>query len=359
MKTDGTTERKPLKEVSHLQELEVPKPPATGHDLPVRVKAVAKMPATAAKKDGSDGDGDGGAPSGIRASFLSQGTWDRIDSDGNLLEGCGEGPTMDLCRGLGTAEYVDCPAGTREALKKQNDGANAEEGGAVAATLKCLTQNVNSRREDAPKFLVLFGSLREASTARKLAIEVARILTQYGAEVKFFDPHGLPLFNEDIAPSSEPKVMELHTLLRWCEGMVWVSPEYHGTISGVMKNQVDWMPLSVGGIRPTQGKTLAVMQVEGGSQSFNTVLAMRALGRWMRLVCIPNQVSVPRAQLFFDEGGKMLESSFRSRVVDVCDELYKFTLLLRGQNDYLLTRYSESQKSFAKITGAQENPGAG
>jgi len=239
---------------------------------------------------------------------------------------------------------------------KAHDAKNSD---AVHATLRVLNEGINSRHDKPPKFLIMYGSLRDASTAQSLAIEVSRILHKYGADVKIFDPHGLPLYNEDLDPTSNSKCTELHTLVHWCEGMVWVSPEYHGTISGVLKNQIDWMPLTVGAIRPTQGKTLAVMQVEGGSQTFNTVLAMRSLGRWMRLVCIPNQVSIPRAQLFFDENRKMFDSSFRARVVDVCDELYKFTLLLRGQNEYFTTRYSESRKGYRTIEGAQANPGAG
>jgi len=308
-------------------------------------------------EEGKGSDKGAGVGAGIRADMVRRTAWDTVDSDGNP-EHWGQGPALERCLAHGSAEYVDCPAGTREMLERLKVK-DAEVGGAVQASLRVLSEGISSRHENAPKFLVMYGSLRDESCAQSLAIEVSRILHKYGAEVKIFNPHGLPLFNEDIDPLSDPKVVELHTLLHWCEGMVWVSPEYHGTISGVMKNQVDWMPLSAGGIRPTQGKTLAVMQVEGGSQSFNTVLAMRALGRWMRLVCIPNQVSIPRAQLFFDETRKMLDSSFRARVVDVCDELYKFTLLLRGQDDYLTTRYSESHKVTRSIKGAQESPGAG
>lgn len=283
--------------------------------------------------------------------------WDAVDADGNV-DHLGQGPAVERCLRLGTAQYVNYPAGTQTMLErlKAHDAKNSD---AVHATLRVLNEGIQSRHDKPPKFLIMYGSLRDASTAQSLAIEVSRILHKYGADVKIFDPHGLPLYNEDLDPTSNSKCTELHTLVHWCEGMVWVSPEYHGTISGVLKNQIDWMPLTVGAIRPTQGKTLAVMQVEGGSQTFNTVLAMRSLGRWMRLVCIPNQVSIPRAQLFFDENRKMFDSSFRARVVDVCDELYKFTLLLRGQNEYFTTRYSESRKGYRTIEGAQANPGAG
>jgi len=297
---------------------------------------------------------------GIRGTMLlTPTTWDKIDSDGNL-DHLGQGPAIERCRRLGYAPYVDCPAGTRKILERMKVD-DPESGGAVQAILRVLNEGINSRHEKAPKFLIMYGSLRDQSCAQNLAIEVSRILGKYGSEVKIFDPHGLPLFNEDTDPMSNAKVQELHQLVHWCEGMVWVSPEYHGTISGVMKNQIDSMPLVMAGgvVRPTQGKTLAVMQVEGGSQTFNTVLAMRSLGRWMRMVCIPNQVSIPRAQLFFDENRKMLDSSFRGRVVDVCDELYKFTLLLRGQNEYFTTRYSDAHKATCTVKGAQAQPGAG
>lgn len=194
-----------------------------------------------------------------------------------------------------------------------------------------------------PRFLVLYGSLRERSYSKLLALEAARLLVALGGEVKLFDPKGLPL--PDAEPETHPKVQELRELAQWAEGMVWVSPERHGAMTGIMKAQIDWIPLSVGAVRPTQGKTLAVMEVSGGSQSFNAVNQMRVLGRWMRMITIPNQSSVPKAFLEFDEAGRMKPSAFYDRVVDVVEELMKFTLLTRGCSDYLVDRYSERKES--------------
>ncbi|EOD22173.1 hypothetical protein EMIHUDRAFT_65070 [Emiliania huxleyi CCMP1516] len=196
-----------------------------------------------------------------------------------------------------------------------------------------------------PKFLILYGSLRESSYSRKVAVEAGRILASFGADVRVFDPTGLPLFSGDVDPKSDPKVVELRQLTRWCEGMVWVSPEIHGNLSAAFKNQIDWMPLSEGAIRPTQGKTVAVMQVEAGSQSFNTVNNLRVLGRWMRCIVVPNQSSIPQAYKDkFEADGSLKDTDFRSRVIDVVEELFKYTLLLRDQQPYLLQRYSEQKK---------------
>ncbi|WP_287955647.1 arsenical resistance protein ArsH [Achromobacter sp.] len=190
-----------------------------------------------------------------------------------------------------------------------------------------------------PRILLLYGSLRERSYSRLLTEEAARILTRLGAETRIFDPRGLPL--PDSVPADHPKVAELRALSLWSEGQVWCSPERHGTITGVFKSQIDWLPLETGSVRPTQGRTLAVMQVSGGSQSFNAVNALRVLGRWMRMVTIPNQSSVAKAFQEFDEAGRMKPSSYYDRVVDVMEELYKFTLLVRDRSDYLTDRYSE------------------
>ncbi|NEQ73611.1 MAG: arsenical resistance protein ArsH [Okeania sp. SIO2C9] len=190
-----------------------------------------------------------------------------------------------------------------------------------------------------PRILFLYGSLRERSYSRLLAEEAARIITEMGAEVKFFHPHDLPLRGR--VEDSHPKVQELLGLSQWSEGQVWTSPEMHGNITGILKNQIDWIPLSIGSVRPTQGKTLAVMQVSGGSQSFNAVNSLRILGRWMRMFTIPNQSSVAKAYQEFNEDGTMKDSAYRDRVVDVMEELYKFTLLLRNKIDYLTDRYSE------------------
>lgn len=195
-----------------------------------------------------------------------------------------------------------------------------------------------------PRILLLYGSLRERSYSRLLVEEAARLLTRMGAETRIFDPRGLPL--PDSVPADHPKVQELRALSAWSEGQVWCSPERHGTITGIFKSQIDWLPLEIGSVRPTQGRTLAVMQVCGGSQSFNAVNALRVLGRWMRMVTIPNQSSVAKAFQEFDDAGRMKPSAYYERVVDVLEELMKFTLLLRERTDYFTSRYSE-RKAYA------------
>lgn len=194
-----------------------------------------------------------------------------------------------------------------------------------------------------PKILVLYGSLRTRSFSKLAAIEASRLLRWYGCEVKMFDPSGLPL--PDDADVEHPKVQELRELAQWSEGMLWVSPERHGSMTSIMKAQIDWIPLSLGGVRPTQGKTLAVMQVSGGSQSFNTVNQLRILGRWMRMITIPNQSSIPKAFLEFNDDDRMDMSPLYLRLVDVCEELVKFTWLTRGRSAYLTDRYSERVES--------------
>lgn len=191
-----------------------------------------------------------------------------------------------------------------------------------------------SAAEQAPRILMLYGSVRERSYSRLATEEAARLLTAMGAEVRIFNPSGLPL--PDDAPETHPKVMELRELVRWSEGMVWCSPERHGAMTGIMKSQIDWIPLSEGAVRPSQGKTLAVMQVSGGSQSFNAVNQMRILGRWMRMITIPNQSSVAKAWMEFEEDGRMKPSAYYDRIVDVMEELMKYTLLIRGRTEYLV-----------------------
>ncbi|MBT6178750.1 MAG: arsenical resistance protein ArsH [Deltaproteobacteria bacterium] len=190
-----------------------------------------------------------------------------------------------------------------------------------------------------PRILLLHGSLRPRSFSRLLVAEAERLLTAMGAETKVFDPAGLPL--PDDGPVDHPKVQELRELSQWSEGQVWCSPERHGAMTGVFKSQLDWIPLSIGSIRPTQGRVVALMQVCGGSQSFNTVNDLRLLGRWMRMLVIPNQSSVPKAYQEFDDDDRMKPSAYYDRVVDVMEELMKFTRLMRGRTDYFVDRYSE------------------
>nr|WP_315219922.1 arsenical resistance protein ArsH [uncultured Duganella sp.] len=201
-----------------------------------------------------------------------------------------------------------------------------------------------------PRILMLYGSLRERSFSRFLTEEAARILEHFGAEVKIFDPMTLPMAGS--VADDHPKVVELRELCLWSEGQVWCSPERHGAVTAVMKNQIDWIPLEMGAIRPSQGRTLAVMQVCGGSQSFNVVNTLRLLGRWMRMFTIPNQSSVPMAYKEFDDAGRMRPSAYYDRVVDVMEELFKMTLLLRGRSDYLTDRYSERNERQMKAIDA-------
>nr|WP_256504615.1 arsenical resistance protein ArsH [Gilvimarinus xylanilyticus] len=200
----------------------------------------------------------------------------------------------------------------------------------------------------APKILLLYGSLRPRSFSRLVVEEAERLLREFGAETRIFNPSGLPL--PDSEEADHPKVAELRELATWCDGMVWCSPERHGSMTGIMKAQIDWIPLSLGAVRPTQGKTLAVMQVCGGSQSFNVVNQLRVLGRWMRMLTIPNQSSVAKAFLEFDDNDRMKPSSYYNRIVDVMEELMKFTLLVQGREDYLVDRYSERVESAAELS---------
>lgn len=201
-----------------------------------------------------------------------------------------------------------------------------------------------------PRILLLYGSLRERSFSKLLTLEAERLLQAMGCETRVYDPAELPL--PDSVASDHPKVSELRALSLWSEGQVWCSPERHGAITGIIKSQIDWLPLEEGGVRPTQGRTLAVMQVSGGSQSFNAVNTLRLLGRWMRMITIPNQSSVPKAYTEFDEDGRMKPGPLYERVVDVMEELVKFTLLTRDRSDYLTDRYSERKSEGRLPAGA-------
>jgi len=206
----------------------------------------------------------------------------------------------------------------------------------------------NQLSTHSPRILMLYGSLRQRSYSKLLTLESAKLLEAMGAEVRVFDPLDLP--QPDAAPDTHPKVKELRDLAAWSEGMVWCSPERHGAMTGIMKSQIDWIPLSLGAVRPTQGKTLAVMEVCGGSQSFNAVNQMRILGRWMRMLTIPNQSSIAKAFLEFEENGRMKPSAYYDRVVDVMEELVKFTLLTRDIAPYLVDRYSERKESAEELS---------
>ncbi|WP_274153290.1 arsenical resistance protein ArsH [Lentisphaera profundi] len=208
--------------------------------------------------------------------------------------------------------------------------------------------NTSLKVKHAPRILILYGSLRERSYSKLLAEEAAQILTHMGADVKLFDPTGLPVFDSEHNLEHE-KVQELRNLSLWSEAQVWSSPELHGNMSGLMKTQIDWIPLTMGAVRPTQGKTLALMQVSGGSQSFNTLNNMRVLGRWMRMFTIPNQSSVAKAYEQFNEDGTMKDSSYRDRVVDVMEELMRMTYILRDNAEFLVDRYSERKANEIKV----------
>ena len=202
--------------------------------------------------------------------------------------------------------------------------------------------------DSAPRILLLYGSLRERSFSRLAVEEAARLLRLFGAETRIFDPSTLPL-PDQVPGDDHPAVHELRELAMWSEGQVWCSPERHGQITGIMKAQIDHLPLEMKGMRPTQGRTLAVMQVSGGSQSFNAVNSLRLLGRWMRMFTIPNQSSVAMAYKEFDEAGRMKASSYYDRIVDVMEELVRFTVLLRPHAIQLVDRYSERKQTGASV----------
>jgi len=204
-----------------------------------------------------------------------------------------------------------------------------------------------------PKILLLYGSLRERSFSRHAVEEAARLLQWFGAETRIFDPRELPL-PDLVRGDDHPAVRELRELSLWSDGHVWCSPERHGQITGVMKLQIDHLPLEMKGMRPTQGRTLAVMQVSGGSQSFNAVNTLRILGRWMRMFTIPNQSSIAMAYKEFDEAGRMRPSSYYERIVDVMEELVRLTVLLRPHAAQLVDRYSERKAAGVPVDRATD-----
>jgi len=205
------------------------------------------------------------------------------------------------------------------------------------------------------RILLLYGSLRDRSYSRLCVEEAARLLRRFGCDTRIFDPATLPL-PDQVAQDDHPAVHELRDLSLWSEGQVWCSPERHGQITGIMKTQIDHLPLQMGGVRPTQGRTLAVMQVSAGSQSFNSVNTLRVLGRWMRMFTIPNQSSVAKAYNEFDEAGRMKPSAYYDRIVDVMEELVRFTVLLRPHAATLVDRYSERKESGAPVNRAAAPP---
>lgn len=207
--------------------------------------------------------------------------------------------------------------------------------------------------EPPPRILLLYGSLRDRSYSRLCVEEAARLLRLFGCETRIFDPSDLPL-PDQVADDDHPAVAELRAHSMWSEGHVWCSPERHGQVTGIMKTQIDHLPLSYGGMRPTQGRTLAVMQVSAGSQSFNSVNTLRVLGRWMRMFTIPNQSSVAKAFDEFDDAGRMKPSAYYDRIVDVMEELVRFTVLLRPHAAQLVDRYSERKLAGAVVDRATD-----
>lgn len=193
------------------------------------------------------------------------------------------------------------------------------------------------------------------SFSRLLAYEVSRLLFRLGCDVRVFDPSGLPM--KDAVQQDHPKVQELRNLSLWSDGHFWVSPEQHGNLTAVFKNQIDWIPLSTGSVRPTQGRTLGMAMVSGGSQSFNTVNSLRILGRWMRMFAIANQSSVPQAYTLFtneDEEGvsRLMAGGNRDRLVDCAEEFVKYTIVMRQHFGLFGDRFSERSAADKKAAAA-------
>ncbi|EPE04215.1 arsenic resistance protein [Ophiostoma piceae UAMH 11346] len=224
----------------------------------------------------------------------------------------------------------------------------------LSTALKLVESEILEKKLDRLRILVLYGSLRDRSYSRLLAYEASRILFRLGCDVRVYDPAGLP--QKDDVQHIHPKVQELRELSKWSDGHVWISPEQHGNLTGIFKQQIDWIPLSTGSVRPTQGRTLAIAQVSGGSQSFNAVNSLRILGRWMRMFTIPNQSSVPQAYTQFtpeSEGSRMIPSSNRGRLVDCMEELVKYTIAMRPHFDLFGDRFSEREERRLKQEKAE------
>ncbi|RBR24730.1 uncharacterized protein FIESC28_02503 [Fusarium coffeatum] len=227
----------------------------------------------------------------------------------------------------------------------------------LSTAMKMVQSEILDKKLDRLRILVLYGSLRSRSYSRLLALEASRILFRLGCDVRVYDPAGLP--QKDDVQHTHPKVQELRELSKWSDGHVWISPEQHGNLAnslwtGIFKQQIDWIPLSTGSVRPTQGRTLAMAQVSGGSQSFNAVNSLRILGRWMRMFAIPNQSSVPKAYTQFtpeEEGSRMMASGNRDRLVDCMEELVKYTIVMRPHFDLFGDRFSEREEKRVKEEG--------
>ncbi|RYP65060.1 hypothetical protein DL771_008481 [Monosporascus sp. 5C6A] len=221
----------------------------------------------------------------------------------------------------------------------------------LSTALQMVENDIISRKQNRLRILVLYGSMRSRSYSRLLAFEASRILFRLGCDVRVYNPAGLP--QKDDEQHSHPKVQELRDLSTWSDGHVWISPEQHGNLTGIFKQQIDWIPLTSGPVRPTQSRTLAVAEVSGGSQSSNAVYSLRILGRWMRMFAIPNQSSVPKAYTQFtteEEGSRMVPSSMRDRPVDCMEELVKYTIVMRPHFDLFSNRYSEREERRLKAS---------
>ncbi|KAL8860027.1 MAG: hypothetical protein Q9178_003576 [Gyalolechia marmorata] len=266
------------------------------------------------------------------------------------------------CRSLSIMECDDDPSIRKRyrpyLLEKEGNTADWVDN-LELSTATTMAAEYMQRTGERMKVLVLFGSLRQRLANDLLVgpFEASRILFKLGCDVRVYDPTGLPV-KDDVQHQHE-KVQELRDLSRWSDGHVWVSPEQHGNLTAVFKNQIDWIPLSTGSVRPTQGRTLAIAQVSGGSQSFNTVNSLRILGRWMRMFTIPNQSSIPKAYTQYmsgegDDDGRLRSSGNRDRLVDCMEEFVKYTIVMKPHFALFGDRFSERQEKRQKDLEAKE-----